>query len=342
MTIFAPLSRLAPAAIAALFSLALVTPIPAAAQDENSARLRKIEAEIRALQRQVFPGGDGRFFEPEIRPDAASSPATAAGGAPDVSTSALTGVLARLDALESQLQRLTALGEENANAISRLGERVDAVEARPRSQMRGEGSGDDLSEAPDSMDADNEGDPVSASEANLSAMGANSGDQNGSEASTAPAQQTAPAAPSPERIAAVQAITKPQSGDAGDDEYTYGFRLWDAGFFPEARQQLGDFVESYPDHWRATYGRNLLGRAYLDDEEPENAARWFLRNYQTDRTGVRAPDSLLYLARSMIALDDTDRACIALAQLSESYPAIAAGRLSDEYQQTLSRVSCEG
>ncbi|MDX1270158.1 MAG: TatD family hydrolase, partial [Oceanisphaera sp.] len=25
-----------------------------------------VEAEIRALQRKVFPGGDGRFFEPEI------------------------------------------------------------------------------------------------------------------------------------------------------------------------------------------------------------------------------------------------------------------------------------
>ena len=35
---------------------------------------------------------------------------------------------------------------------------------------------------------------------------------------------------SPERLAAVQAIAKPQTDDAGDDEYSYGFRLWNAGF----------------------------------------------------------------------------------------------------------------
>ena len=42
-----------------------VVAAPAAAQVDE-ARLRKIEAEIRALQRQVFPNGDGRFFTPEV------------------------------------------------------------------------------------------------------------------------------------------------------------------------------------------------------------------------------------------------------------------------------------
>ena len=50
------------------------TAVPATAQDTLAeARLRKMEAEIRALQRQVFPGGDGKFFAPEITP---GSPAT--------------------------------------------------------------------------------------------------------------------------------------------------------------------------------------------------------------------------------------------------------------------------
>ena len=45
----------------------LATPMPAFAQDNNDeARLRKLEAEVRALQRRVFPGSDGRYFEPEI------------------------------------------------------------------------------------------------------------------------------------------------------------------------------------------------------------------------------------------------------------------------------------
>src|SRR3546814_15196401 len=45
----------------------LAAPVMASAQDTSpDARLRKIEAEVRALQRKVFPGGDGRFFEPQI------------------------------------------------------------------------------------------------------------------------------------------------------------------------------------------------------------------------------------------------------------------------------------
>jgi TolA-binding protein len=151
---------------------------------------------------------------------------------------------------------------------------------------------------------------------------------------------TPAATPSAARLAAVQAIAKPQTADAGDDEYSYGFRLWNAGFFPEARQQLTKYVEQYPSHARISFGRNLLGRAFLDDNMPEEAARWFLRNYQANKAGDRAPDSLLYLGASMIALKDTKRACIALAEFAETYPAVASGRLASDYQANRAKVKC--
>ena len=149
------------------------------------------------------------------------------------------------------------------------------------------------------------------------------------------------AGPSDARLAAVQAIAKPASGDAGDDEYVYGFRLWDAGYYPEAQQQLALFLERYPIASRASYGRNLLGRAFLDAGDPRSAATHFFENYQNDQNGVRAPDSLLYLAQSMIALGDTNRACIALAQFGETYPAQAVGRLQSMYDGLLGRVDCD-
>ncbi|MGB7407766.1 MAG: hypothetical protein WA908_04620, partial [Pontixanthobacter sp.] len=74
--------------------------------------------------------------------------------------------------------------------------------------------------------------------------------------------------------------------------------------------------------------------------QPSDAAPWFLKNYQANAQDARAPDSLLYLAETMIALDDSDRACIALAEFAESYPAIASGRLSDQYQRNLAKVTC--
>ncbi len=297
-------------------AIVATTPIPAIAQDDSEARLRRAEAEIRALQRAVFPGGEGRFFEPQISTGSTANGVTST-SAP--STTAVTDILARLDALETQLQRLTALTEENTNSLSDLDLRVAALE-----------TGDSSGAIVDAGTGDRE---TTVSDSEFSAT-------TDAQESDSTSTQTA-TGPTPERIAAVQAITKPQTEDAGDDEYSYGFRLWNAGFFPEARQQLASYVESYPNHFRLTYGRNLLGRAFLDDGMPEEAARWFLRNYQADRTARRAPDSLLFLAESMIAMEDTRRACIALAEFGDTYPAVASGRLADRYESNLRRVTCE-
>lgn len=292
----------------ALFAFA-GTSIPAFAQSSgDEARLRKLESEVRALQRKVFPGGDGRYFEPEI---SRSSPA---GNGGSTSTTAVTDILVRLDALEAQIASLTSQTEENSNALVQLTNRVVALEMSPAATAGGN----------------------AASEANLSAM---TGGDAGSGDSAADA--TVPSAdPSPSRLAAVQQITKPQTDDPADDEYSYGFRLWNAGFYPEAQQQLTKFVNEHPDHWRTTYGRNLLGRAYLDDGKPNDAAPWFLRNYQANKQDARAPDSLLFLAESMIALDDTKRACIALAEFGDTYPALASGRLGDRYNANRAKVTC--
>ncbi|WP_428027278.1 tetratricopeptide repeat protein [Altererythrobacter sp.] len=295
----------------------LSTPVPALAQDGTSeARLRKIEAEVRALQRKVFPGGDERFFTPEI-----SAGGQTASGPSTPSSTAVTDILARLDAIETQLQRLTARSEENTNAIAGIETRLTALEPKP-----------EVVPEPPVEDT-----PPSAAETNLSAMTGGASEAV-KEVPTKPVSQ--PAGPSAERLAAVQAIAKPQTDDPADDEYSYGYRLWKAGFYPEAEQQLSLFVEKYPSHWRITYGRNLLGRAYLDDGKPREAAPWFLRNYQTDKQGARAGDSLLYLAEAMIALEDTNRACIALAEFSETYPALAAGRLQDQYEANRQKVRC--
>ncbi len=301
------------------------SPVPALAQDSaTDTRLRKIEAEIRALQRNVFPGGDGRFFEPQIAAGETGSSSTNTNAR--TSTTAVTDILARLDAIELQMQRLTAITEENTNSLSLVQTRLAALETSDTPALATETA--------------TEGEEA-ATDTNLAIMtGGASGDGATRQIETETASD-AVQGPSAERLAAVQAITKPQTDDSADDEYSYGFRLWNAGFYPEARQQLSGFVEQYPSHWRATYGRNLLGRAFLDDGMAEDAARWFLRNYQADRTAARAPDSLLYLAEAMITLEDTRRACIALAEFGETYPAVASGRLSSKYEESRGKVTCE-
>jgi TolA-binding protein len=311
----------APRAILATLALAggiAAATAPAAAQDDD-ARLRKIESEIRALQRKVFPGPSGKFFEPEvITPGASPAPAQAQPvGTP--SASPLTDVLARLDSIEAQLNRLTAHSEVTNNALSQLEDRVDALEARVSAGAAVPAPVQPTGVIPV---------PTDSPPATVSAA--------------APTPSAAkPTGPSAERLAKVQAIVKPQTGDAGEDEYTYGFRLWEAGFYPEAEQQLKLFVDKYPDHRLISYGRNLLGRAYLDDKQPREAATWFLDNYQKDPSGARAPDSLLFLAESMLALKDTTRACRALAEFGDKYAALAVGRLQNQYDKDRKQAGCK-
>ena len=323
-----------PALLALVFALA-GTALPALAQDTmGEARLRRIEAEVRALQRSVFPG-DGKTFAPQASPQAVTSTT----GTP--ATTPVTDLLARMDAMEAQLARLTAQGEENANKLrlieARLGPAPAAAAPAPTA-----------TETP-------------AASANLSAM--TGGASAPAPAATTPAAATpaavtprpvvAPAAatpartppavsatPSAARLAAVRAIAKPQTADAGDDEYSYGFRLFEAKFYPEAQQQLRLFLDRYPRHSRLSYAKNLLGRALLEDGKAREAASWFLQNYQGNKQGERAPDSLLFLGEAMGRLKDTNRACIALAEFADTFPREAAGRLKAQYDATRASVKC--
>ena len=311
--------------------------IPSAlAQDASpETRIRRLETEIRALQRKVFPGGDGRFFTAETQQS--TVPAAPAG---PPSTTAVTDLLTRMESLEGQLARLTAQNEENTNRLNQLEARLAAAAPAPAPAAPA---------APDS---------------NLSAMTAGAATPRPAQASVPtvvtpaplprPAVSAAPrpsssatakpvpvsAAPSAQRLAAVRAIVKPQSDDPGEDEYSYGFRLWEAKFYPEAQQQIKMMVERYPRHARISFARNLLGRSFLDDNKPRDAASWFLQNYQANKTGERAPDSLLLLAEAMRRLNDTSRACIALAEFADGFRNEASGRLRAQYEFTRGAVKC--
>jgi TolA-binding protein len=293
---------------------------PVAAQSDDG-RLRKLEAEVQALQRKVFPGPDGRYFEPEVQP-----PSTVQPGAPPQpvgtpAASALTDVLTRLDSIETQLRQLTAHSEVTDNALAQLEKRVGALESQTAPAAPAQSAATDQ--------------PTGAIPVPDDAKLA-----SGSKPTKAVATKTA-GAPSADRLAKVRAVVKPQTDDAGDDEYSYGFHLWQAGLYPEAQQQLKLYVDKYPDHREISYGRNLLGRAYLDDKQPKLAAGYFLQNYQKDPSGARAADSLLFLAEAMLALNDNTRACRALAEFGDKYPSLAGGRLQSQYDNDRKQAACK-
>ncbi len=334
---------LALAAPAAVPALAQSAAVQSAANANAEARLRKVEAEIRALQTKVFPGGDGKFFPAQVQP---GQPANNSIGAP--ATTPITDMLGRVDALEAQLARLTAQSEENANKLAKLEERLNAlapvaaaasvtpaaIEASTTSDNLAAMTGGASASKPAGMTT------VATTPATRPAAALAAKPAAAAKAGAAKPAAAKPAAASAQRVAAVRAIVKPATNDAADDEYSYGYRLWEAKFYPEAQQQLKMYLDKNPRHSRVSYARNLLGRAFLDDGKPDEAARWFLANYQASKTGDRAPDSLLFLAETMRLRKDTNRACVALAQFVDDYPRESAGRLKAQYDTIRAAVKC--
>jgi TolA-binding protein len=320
---------------------------PTFAQDSAESRIRRLEAEVRAIKRQLSPNGERTVAPQETPADNTIVPGTPA-------STPLSDLLTRVDALEQQIARLTSLDEEAGNRLRQLEARVAANEAALRPPPVDPAADPSAPTAPSASSSTmNEG---TANSSNLNAMTGNApakivpaaaGIPPAGSSADAPAPRSlvrsAPgkaATPSAQRLAAVRAIARPQTNDAAEDEYSYGFRLWEAKFYPEAQQQLKLFISKYPRHPRVSYARNLMGRTLLDEGNPYEAAKWFVENYQANRRGDRAPDSLVLLAEAMSRLKDTSRACIALNEFAQTYPAEAAGRLRGQYQATRAAVTC--
>ena len=105
-----------------LLAALLLAPIAAAAQEIDpikvDKRVGKLESEMRAVQRKVFPGGDPKFFEPEITAPAAVVAAPV--GTP--ATAPLVDLTERVGELERQLRTLTGQIEANQFKLRQLEE----------------------------------------------------------------------------------------------------------------------------------------------------------------------------------------------------------------------------
>jgi TolA-binding protein len=298
--------------LALLGGVALILGTPALAQNANvEGRVVKLEKEMRAVQREVFPNGAGKFFEPEIK---AGDPKAATTGA---TSTAVADLLARVDALETQLATLTGQVEQQGNNMRSLETRLKAIEADLKTQAA----------------------PTVAVTAPPTAVTPSPAVKP----TPKPVAAVTPAAarPTAARTAAVAKIERPATGDVFDDGYNYGYRLWEAKFFPEAQVTLDETVKKYPKHARASYARNLLGRSWLDDKKPATAVKIFYDNYKNDPRGDRAPESLFFLGSALTDLGKAAEACEAFGELTKAYPDAATARLADRLTAGRSRAKCK-
>ena len=144
----------------------------------------------------------------------------------------------------------------------------------------------------------------------------------------------------PDRKAAIAAVEIPATGDAIEDAYTYGFRLWSAKLYPEAQMKLKEFVAKYPTHKRASYAQNLLGRAYLDEGKPALASVAFYDNYQKMPRGERASESLYWLGVALTKLKKPADACKVYKEFDDVYADKASADLKAKVAKGKTDAKC--
>jgi len=306
-----------------------VAVLPAATQAQNvEARVGKLESEMRAVQRKVFPGGAGQYLQPEIT---AAPSSTAAPGSP--ASSAVADLSARVAAVESQLQQFTGQLEQAQYRQRQLQDQFDAYRRANDARLKA------LEAAPAPIAGSGTGTAIDEAEARPATR----------PAATRPAAARPAARPAnpPEEASdlvntpADGTVAKPSSGDGAEDGYLYGYRLWQAKRYGDAQTELKKVVAAYPKSRRASYAQNLLGRAYLDDGKPSLASMAFYDNYKKMPDGERAPDSLLYLGQALVKLNKPADACKVYGELQDVYGAKLSSTLQSQLAQGRTTAKCK-
>jgi TolA-binding protein len=300
---------------AAMMTAALGSTGSAWAQDRAlEGRVDRLEREMRAVQRKVFPGGAGQTIEPQITPEIN----TVVPGSP--SGSPLVDLTQRVGAIEGQISTMTGEVEQGQFRLRQLEEAFNAYKRSTDARIKALEDTAAAVALPGRFVPDVDVAAVTP------------------KPSTKPAEPAATPKPAGTRAQQVAAIEKPASGDPAEDGYTYGYRLWSAKLYPEARRELEAVATKYPKHRRASYAQNLLGRAYLDANAPSLAAVAFYENYKKNPNGERAAESLYYLAQALVKLKKpASEVCKVYGELTQLY----GDRISAEMKAGVTRGRAE-
>jgi TolA-binding protein len=276
--------------------------VPASAQRNESPerRIERLEQQLRAVQRRVFP--NGAEIAPEIDP---RQPAGTQAGAP--ASSAVADLTARVDSLEAQLRELTGQIEQNGNRLRQMEEGMNRLRDSTGARL-------------DVLERGGTSAPEPARPSTSS--------------SSSTPERPAAADATADRPAAAT------SDAAAEEAYNAGFRLWEAKRYTEAQKALEAAAKRYPKSKWASWANNLAGRAYLDAGKPATAAKTFLANYQANPKGERAADSLYFLGQALVSLDKPADACKAYDELQDVYGANLRDWLKQRLPAARTQAKC--
>lgn len=193
-----------------------------------------------------------------------------------------TSALDRINAMESELQRLTAATEVLTNRVNRIVQdgtnRIGDLEFRLV-----ELEGGDISQLGETT-------TLGGDDASLPV-----------------------AVPTPPSGGAQLALGEQADFDRAREAF-------DSGAYENAVIQFATFTETYPGGALAAEAHYWRGRSLAAMGNTSGAARAYLESFSGDPSGSAAPQSLLELGLSLDALGQVNEACVMLAEVTTRFP----------------------
>ena len=129
----------------------------------------------------------------------------------------------------------------------------------------------------------------------------------------------------------------PQLAVSEREDFDRATAAMEAGNPAEAAERLKTFLAAYPGSPLAGQAGLMRGRALEADGQQSAAARAFLDTFSAAPDGAEAPQALYHLGRALGRLSQTDEACVMLGQVAPRYPGTDAVA---EAEAEMARLGC--
>ncbi len=116
----------------------------------------------------------------------------------------------------------------------------------------------------------------------------------------------------------------PQLAVAEQDDFDRAQAAFEAGDFAAAAAAFEDFTQTYPGGPLSAEAHFLRGQAEAQQGNWSRAARAYLDSFTSAPDGERGPSALTQLGISLGQLGQVEEACVTLAEVSLRYPDSAA------------------
>jgi tol-pal system protein YbgF len=123
-------------------------------------------------------------------------------------------------------------------------------------------------------------------------------------------------------------------------QYQAAYALIGQGQFGAAQQAFAAFIAQNPRDPLASSAAYWIGHSYYARGDFQNAAVAFADGYKKYPKGIKAPDTLLDLGRTLARLDQVPGACATFAQFDKQFGTGAMPAIKRQVEQEKSRLRC--